>query len=549
MTEADAVVIGSGINGLVAGALLARAGWRIIVVERNSSPGGCLATEELTVPGYRHDTFASWHGMFCAGPAWLHLRDELEVRGLRYRSANRVVTATVRPDGSVVSLYRDPIETATHLSQEDGQSYLAQLEQIRRLNPLLGRVMCREWNPRTLASVAFGAARRVGIKGLRSFSRDAVSSLRAWSQRYFAGADVDALLGPWLLHAGLTPDSAGGALAALVMAAGLHTQGMPVAVGGSGQLVSALCGLVEDHGGRLLTGVEATEIRPAGSGANDVIAGDHVIRARRAVLASTSPVGLYCGLLRNASAVRAVQSEAGRFRYGRAAMQIHLALSSPLHWNDPAVDDVPLVHLSEGSASVAVACAQADAGLLPARPTVVVGQQHVLDASRVPPGAAALWIQLQELPRQLRGDAGGDLADAREWSPPVVDRYVERVLTLIEAHAPDLRSLIVGRAVLTPPDLERRNPNLVGGDPYAGSAELDQGLVFRPSLGMTRHRTAVAGVWHIGASTRPGPGLGGASGFAVAAALLGRRMAAPRAPSRGRRAPSMPRPSRQLRDS
>src|SRR5690348_6039312 len=125
MIEADAVVIGSGVNGLVAGALLARAGWRTVILERNSSPGGCLATEELTVPGYGHDTFASWHGMFCASPAWLLLRDELEARGLRYRSANRVVTATVRPDGSAVLLYRDPIETAKHLSQDDGQSYLA----------------------------------------------------------------------------------------------------------------------------------------------------------------------------------------------------------------------------------------------------------------------------------------------------------------------------------------------------------------------------------------------------------------------------------------
>src|SRR5262249_56987245 len=102
-------------------------------------------------------------------------------------------------------------------------------------------------------------------------------------------------------------------------------------------------------------------------------------------------------------------------RPGRAAMQIHVALSAPLGWNDDRLAAVPLLHLSDGSASTGIACAEAEAGLLPRQPTVVVGQQHVLDPSRVPKGAAALWLQLQELPFSPLGDAAGRPAGTRAW--------------------------------------------------------------------------------------------------------------------------------------
>jgi phytoene dehydrogenase-like protein len=176
---------------------------------------------------------------------------------------------------------------------------------------------------------------------------------------------------------------------------------------------------------------------------------------------------------------------------------------------------VPLVHLSDGSASTAIACAEAEAGLLPRRPTVVVGQQHILDPSRVPAGAAALWLQLQEVPFAPIGDAAGELDVAGGWDAALARAYAERVLDRVEAHAPGLRELVVGLDVITPADLAAYNPNALAGDPYGGSAELDQNLLWRPG-----HATPVPRLWHIGASTHPGPGLGGASGHLVARRLL-----------------------------
>src|SRR5690606_3233320 len=238
-------------------------------------------------------------------------------------------------------------------------------------------------------------------------------------------------------------------------------------------------------------------------------------RARRAVLASCSPAALMRDLLPAGAVETRLADEAERYRYGRGAMQIHVALSAPLSWREAELGEAPLIHISDGSASTGIACGEAEAGLLPATPTVVVGQQYVLDRSRVPEGAAALWLQLQEVPFAPVGDAAGELDGSAGWDAALARGYADRVLDRVAAHAPGLRDLVLGIDVITPRDLEAYNPNAIAGDPYAGSAELDQNLIWRSS-----HATPVERLWHIGAATHPGPGLGGASGHLVAGRLL-----------------------------
>jgi phytoene dehydrogenase-like protein len=238
------------------------------------------------------------------------------------------------------------------------------------------------------------------------------------------------------------------------------------------------------------------------------------------VLASTSTRGLYEDLLGS------LAPESGRratrlHRPGRAAMQIHLALDAPPKWTDPVLGVVPLVHVSTGADSTGIACAEAEAGLLPAAPTVVVGQQSVLDPSRAPEGAATLWLQLQEVPFTPRGDAAHEIDVAGGWDDKVTAAYTDRVIGRVERFAPGLRASVLGVEALPPTALLAANRNAVGGDPYGGAAELDQSLIWRPGTG-TGHRTGVAGLWHIGAFTHPGPGLGGGSGHTVARLLLAR---------------------------
>lgn len=528
-TTSDAVIVGSGINGLVAAAELARAGWSVTLIERNNELGGFVASEERTIPGYVHDTYSSWHPLFMAGPAYASLGDDLHRHGLEYKNTEGPVTASVADDGRVVIAYRDPEATAAEFVHEDDRhTYLAALQRFVDNAEPVGALLGTELHSAAPLRYGFKVLRRTGLKGSTAWARDLASSGRSYCRRSFLGTEVDQLWTPWLLHAGLSPDHASGGFMLPVMAATMHGFGLPVVSGGSGQFVAAFRRLLEELGVQVITGTEAETVLVKNGRATGVIAGGQLLQARRAVLASVTPQALYEHLLGDNPVIpRAVSVEANNYRYGRGAMQIHVALSAPLTWNDPRLAATPLIHLSDGSHSTGIACAEAEAGLLPRRPTVVVGQQYILDPSRVPDGAASLWIQLQEVPFAPLGDAAGQLDTTDGWTKQLAQEFASRVLGRISEHAPNLNQVVRAIDVVTPTDLAAYNPNAVHGDPYGGSAELDQNFLWRPLPSAGSHRTSVKGLWHIGSSTHPGPGLGGASGHLAAQSLTARRSPLP----------------------
>jgi phytoene dehydrogenase-like protein len=241
------------------------------------------------------------------------------------------------------------------------------------------------------------------------------------------------------------------------------------------------------------------------------------------VLAGVTPQALYRDLLGPAAGPSL--QEALRFRYGRGEMQIHFALSEPPRWaGDPRLRRTAIVHLTPGLNGVSRAVNEADRGLLPAEATVVVGQPLAVDPSRAPEGRWILWIQLQEVPSRPAGDAAGELdVGDGTWTEALREAYADRIQARIGAHAPNFAGSILRRVAYSPADIEAANPNMPGGDIYSGSCALDQNLVWRPRPGLPGHRTQVERLWHIGASTHPGPGLGAGSGTLVAKELLRRR--------------------------
>lgn len=522
MTESyDAVVIGAGINGLVAAAELAGAGRRVALIDERDRLGGFIASDELTLPGFVHDTFSSWHPLFQAGGAYADLGADLHRHGLVYRNADGPVTAAVSERGAVVA-HRDAEQTAAGFEAVvDRSAYRTMLRQLGAVAPHVFGVLGSELRRRDLARLGFGAMRDLKPAGLTELLRVSTQSGRGFTRERFVGHEVDQLWAPWLLHAGLAPDQATGGLMLPVMAFTMHEIGLPVVEGGSGRFVDAFAALLEERGVDVLLGTAATRIEVQGGRATTVFAGRHRL-VTSTVLASTSTARLYRDLIPadhvDAASTRAV----ARHRPGRAAAQIHLALERPVTWADEGLDDVPLIHVGDGSASTAIACAQAEAGLLPAEPTVVVGQQCLLDPSRAPEGRSTLWVQLQELPWRPVGDAAGQLDTSGGWTPALADAYADRVIARIEKFAPGLGSTVLARHVISPADLAAANANAVEGDPYGGAAELDQSLLWRPGTA-TGHRTCLPNVFHMGAFTHPGPGLGGGSGHLVAQQLISRR--------------------------
>jgi phytoene dehydrogenase-like protein len=234
------------------------------------------------------------------------------------------------------------------------------------------------------------------------------------------------------------------------------------------------------------------------------------------VLASVAPGQLYDRLLEGVN-LPEDRAALRKFRHGRGNFQLHYALDGVPDWLTPGLEQVALVHLADGIDSVSKSSNEAERGMLPATPTICVGQPSRLDPSRCPPGKAVLWLQIPDAPRIIKGDAAGEI-EGTDWDE-VREAFADRIERILARHIKGFDKLILARRAYSPKDLERMNVNLVGGDPYGGHCGIDQFFVWRPLAHSTNGEGPVRGLIHIGASTHPGPGLGGGSGFNAAKRL------------------------------
>jgi len=524
-TTFDCVLVGSGINSLACGALLSRAGWNVCVLERNDYLGGAVKTAEITLPGFHHDVFSAWHPLWVGGGAHAELSDELGARGLEYLNTE-LPTGTIYPDGEAAFLTTSTDGNAVELGRHAEGDAAAWRDVVAGFMPraeLAFGVLGTELWSRDGAGLGVKGLRALGRRGVVEFTGELVQSSRDWLEQTFESERVHGLLAPWVLHTGLGPDAATSGFMTKVIAVAIELGGMPIPRGGGARLVDALAQLIRDHGGTLETGRDVTRVVVADGRAVRVeLADGETVGASRAVVCNVTPTQLY-GRLLEAVAVPERVAEAGRrFRYGRSEMQIHYALSRrPDFETDQRASRTAVLHLTPSLDAVSRAVNEAERGLLPAEATVVLGQPLTIDESRAPAGRWIFWIQLQELPWHVRGDAAGklDVGDGT-WTESLRERYADRIQARIARHVPELESLVLERTVLSPADLEAANVNLVHGDPYSGSLALDQNFLWRPFAAQPGHRTPIDRLWQIGASTWPGPGLGAGSGTLVAHELL-----------------------------
>jgi phytoene dehydrogenase-like protein len=521
----DIIIIGSGMNSLVCAALLARKGKKVRVLERNTVAGGCIRTEELTVPGFRHDTLSTLYPLFVTAPHYPQLKDELAAHGAEIISGP-LPTAVVLPDGRSLIFSTDRAANAARLdalAAGDGAAYVRAMGDIEREAQitfgLLGNPL---WSWPVLKLLA-GQLFRRGPRALAAFFGSAMQSSRSWISQSFKADLSRALFAPWILHVGLSPESTlSGHMGKLIMFT-LEQVGSPMVKGGSARIVEAFTRLIEARGGSVEVNADVAEIIVANGAAQGVrLADGRELSAREAVIGNVTPTQLYGRLLAKSTSVPdPIRQQAADYRYGRGEMQIHLALSVPPNWSDPALQGVGMLHLTPGLDGVSRAVNEAERGLLPAEATIVVAQPMAIDPSRGPAGSWIFWIQLQELPREIAGDAAGKIATPADgkWTPAVREAYADRIIDRLEALIPGLKASILGRHVISPADLEALNINLVGGDPYSGDCSIDQFMLWRPFAAANNHATPIKRLFHIGASTHPGPGLGGMSGFMVANAL------------------------------
>ena len=517
----DAVVVGAGVNGLATALHLVSKGWKVAVYERNSVAGGAVKTRELTLPGFRHDLYAMNLGLFAGSPFYAAHRERLNAAGLGFVSAQRCF-ATAFPDATWLGVEQDLAATAARIAAvnaSDAVRWRTMVEAFAGAAPHMFALLSCEMPSWQALRVIWSAWRAQGTAWVADTARLLVASPRAWLDENFDSEKLKVMMAAWSMHLDFAPDIAGGALFSYLESMAEQSFGMAIGRGGADTIVTALVGAIEAAGGEVRLSNEVAGILTNGNTATGVVLanGDRV-EATRAVVANLHPRILFGRLLKGQHG--AAVERLAKFRPGPATMMVHLAVNELPRWRaGDALRDFAYVHLAPSFAAMAKTYGEAMAGQLPCEPVLVVGQPTAIDASRAPPGRHVLWVQVRALPPRILGDAAGEIA-AAAWSD-VKEAYADRVTALIERYAPGLRSSILARAVLSPDDLERDNPNLVDGDSVSGSHHLDQNFLFRPAFGWSRYRTPVEKLFMVGASTWPGAGTGAGSGFMLAKALAG----------------------------
>jgi phytoene dehydrogenase-like protein len=511
----DAVVVGAGPNGLVAGNVLADAGWDVVVLEAADASGGAVRTAEVTAPGFRNDLFSAFYPLAAVSPALKPL--DLERYGLQWAHAPLVV-AHPRPDAPAVVLSRDPVVTADGLeriAQGSGEAWLELFELWRRCGePLLQAVL----SPFPPARPLFRLAARLGPRRWLDFARFTLLPVRRLAEEQRLGPGGVLLLAGNALHADLSPESTMSGMFGWLLASLGQQVGFPVPVGGAGRLTDALVARLEAAGGTVVTGCSVAHVMVEHGRASGVQLRDGtVVAARRAVVGACDAEVLYRRLVGIDRLPARFVRRLDRFQRADGTVKVDWALRGTIPWRDAHVGRAGTVHLADSLDELTLTAAQLATGTVPERPFVILGQMTTTDPSRSPAGTESAWGYIH-VPQQVRGDAGGRITG--RWDDDDRAAVVERIEARIEAHAPGFRDLIEARHVMTPNGLEASNPSLVGGDISGGTQQLQQQLIFRPVTGLSRPETPIAGLFLGSASAHPGGGVHGACGANAAQAAL-----------------------------
>src|SRR6202034_3523156 len=262
MADADYVIVGGGINALVAAALLGRKGHKVLLLERNHRIGGCLLTDEITAPGFIHDVMATTFVLFITSPAFAELGPELEKRGLAF-AHSPTPTEVLLPDGrhAILSMDRKAnVAAFDQLAAGDGARFAADVDRVGADAPFLFALLGGSlWSSAMLRIVAREAWRR-GLRGLASYFGEALGTARGWLETRYQSELVRALFAPWVLHAGLGPESAYSGQMSKVIAFALEVAGAPIVKGGAKHALTAFERLIRDRGGEIITGADVDRV-------------------------------------------------------------------------------------------------------------------------------------------------------------------------------------------------------------------------------------------------------------------------------------------------
>ena len=465
----DAVVVGSGPNGLAAAALLAREGVSVLVIEGHGQIGGATRSAELTLPGFVHDVCSAVHPMGVLSPFLCEL--PLGELGLQWMHP-QASAAHPLDDGTAVLLRKSLDETCDELGARDEARYRRLMEPFLRVGrPLVADLVGPLRIPKHPLTMA-----RFGFYGVRS----ALGLLRG----RFEGERARAMLAGCAAHSILPLEHMLSGGVGLIFAFTAHLENWPVARGGSRTITDALADYVTSLGGEIETGRWVTSLAD--------------LPDARVKLLDVAPRQLI--ELAGDALPSGYRKRLQRYRYGPAVFKLDWALDGPIPWRDGRCAEASTVHVGGTLEEIAASERAAWKGERCDRPFVMVCQQRHFDDSRAPEGKHTGYAYCH-----VPHGSDGDMTDA-------IEAQVERF-------APGFRDLILARHSLRPADLERRNPSLIGGTITGGVADLTQ-FFTRPIAQLDPYRTPLPGVLLCSDATPPGGGVHGMGGYFAARSAL-----------------------------
>src|SRR5262245_6269872 len=438
----DGVVIGAGHNGLTCACYLARAGLKVLVLERYRTIGGMTLTEELTLPGFRSDVHASGYQLANISPVPAELG--LAKHGLALIEPD-IVYAHAFPDGRVVAVSRDLATAAAsiaRISPRDAETFRRLVARYIAAKP---GIVASLFSPPP--SFLDAATRRAHTPGGLDEYRFGLQSLRSWADEQFESEEIKTLFGGFAAFVGAAPDDAGGAEIAWLFAMVLQNDGNNLVTGGMHRVSLALADCLEAHGGAIRTNAAVDRILVANGRATGVrLESGEEIPVGRLVVSCTDPGQLMRRFLGPDVVGPEITGKMARYEWGDAAFVIYAALDAPVAYAaGPEADAATHVHLMPPSlAALSRVFDECRAGLLPAAPLIVAWNDTTIDPSRAPAGKHLKKFVVLSVPYEIRGDATGRI-DRSTWEwDEVKDDYADYLTDLIAAtYLPDLKTHLI----------------------------------------------------------------------------------------------------------
>ena len=463
MNSYDAVVIGSGPNGLAAAVALAQAGRKTVLIEAGSTVGGGTRTEELTLPGFRHDICSAVHPLAIASPFFQNLN--LDRFGLQWLTPKAAAAQTLGPDQAVL-LHNDLETTVAELDSKDRAPYRNLFAPLVANWPaLFGEILQPAMHiPKHPILMA-------------RFGLSAVQSADIFARRTFKGERARALFTGIAAHANAPLSAPGTAAIGMMLNTAAHARGWPIPRGGANQIAEALAKLFVSLGGEVRLNEKITSAKQLPQA-----------KLRFFDLTPKQIAAICADELKPSDRMRLEN-----YRYGPGVFKMDWALSGPMPWRASELLRSATVHIGASAAEIWASELAVAQGKIPERPYVLFSQPTLFDSSRAPTGQHIAWAYCH-----VPAGATMDVA-------PIIEAQIER-------YAPGFRDLILARHCFSPLSMEAKNANLVGGDISGGVFSLRQ-LLFRPFVQLNPYALPLANTYMCSSSTPPGPGVHGMCGF------------------------------------